>query len=190
MPGARPVRSLVDAKLVRGAYWVEEISILQFLPLRVMPHLHAIIDGEWSSAAQEHLTASLTAFENPNRDPLVLVPSIQALEITSQRQLFNRIQYMFKPINIVAPYRNAWPVASAQERELAMRLNGELRNFVDGYSTITFERDKIYSKGTLTARSPRFIGVRAALRDTQRDLVQEVARSPEEFYQGGVAESQ
>ena len=46
------VRSLVDSGFVQGAHWVEEIQVLSFLPLGVIPHIHAVLDGDWSAAAR------------------------------------------------------------------------------------------------------------------------------------------
>ena len=38
--------SLIEQELIRGAFWVEEIKLLSLLPLRVMPHVHALVDAD------------------------------------------------------------------------------------------------------------------------------------------------
>lgn len=178
------LRSLVDSGFVRGAHWVEEIQVLRFLPSAVLPHIHAVLDGDWSEGAEDHLLQTLGNFRNPDDQPLPLLPSLSCQRIPTVHDFCRCLKYLFKPLDLVQPYRSAWPTAEAEDRGLASRLNRELRDFAEGYNVVMYERDRIGAKGTLSAKNSRFLGVRAAQRDEEREFVRQVEREAAEFRPG------
>jgi hypothetical protein len=163
---------------------VEEIQVLRFLPSAVIPHLHAVLDGDWSQEAEEHLLQILGNFRNAHDQPLPLLPSLSCQRIPTIQDLCRCLKYQFKPLDLVRPYQSAWPEAEAEDRALASPLNRELRDFAEGYNVVMYERDRIGAKGTLSAKNRRFIGIRAAQREGERDFVRQIEGEAAEFRAG------
>lgn len=164
--GSRAIRNLVNKGEIDGAFWVEEIAVINFLPLRVQPHAHAIVDSELSIA---RLTALFRKASRIRRSPRP--PSIDVQELGTAKQLGHQIQYLVKPINLYGRYREVFDNFG---RRNARELNNELYDFVHGFPEAAKGRRKIDSRGTLDPRSPRFIGIKENRLSRQREVVERI----------------
>lgn len=181
------IRRLVGRRLVSGAFFVEEIKIIDFLPLRVLPHAHAILcsevgngrledelhdlirNGGLREACRDHRLA--IAFRD---EGLNIPPSIQVRPIRSPRGLGQAINYMVKPIDLSTRYDLRWEFMETN----AMALNNELTEFVTGVSSLTENRRMIATLGNLDTRSPAFIGIPTPRLVDHREEVQAIMQGP------------
>ena len=178
--GKHVLRHATDTRSIQGVFWREELAILNFLPLTVMPHVHAVVvadhlDGDNIKEMQDHATELLGTTGHP------MVPDFEFEPITSQRSLLDRLRYTMKTMDIVRPYQNAWPRAEENHRARARDLNSELRDLVTGYPWITYQRRHVARKGLLHPNHPGYVGVPLADRDDYRELVDEVASREVEY---------
>jgi hypothetical protein len=72
--------------------------------------------------------------------------------IKSEESLKGRLEYMFKPIDLLEAYQSGWLQVAEPERELACQLNSNLREFVDGLHEVGKDRRRIRGKGNLHLR--------------------------------------
>ena len=172
----------VDSKLVKGAHWTEEIAILSFLPLRVMPHIHAIVDADTFGEEQiDQLNQTLTTRHREEKEPLELMPDIDVRPINSERSLLDRVRYLYKPINIAPKYEAAWTVAEDNNRARAWELNSEAREFAAGIFDVRKMRFRMYSKGTLNPKAKVFIGIKRADWEEQAEYLRTLQSQPPEY---------
>ena len=173
------LRGALADRSIQGAFWSEELAILRFLPLHVMPHTHALI---LSDSLSEHfgedlaqaMSRNLAGLENP------MVPDVDVQPVLTPRSLYDRVCYMFKPINIVRPYDTAWPLASADQRAGAWKINSQLRVFLTGHTQLgaressTGRRKKVERIGLLHPQKHGYLGIPPAERAEHRDYVDSV----------------
>lgn len=183
------LKELVKAGDVRGVYLAEELAVNSMLPVHVLPHVHCVIEadevGEDVVAKLQQLVSQhLAAFFKTT-----LVPNTKLEGIQSAHSLFHRLRYMFKPINFVKAYENAWPVAASYNRHLAQQLNNQMTDLVMGYSLATNRRNKMTGFGNLSAKTrSKFIGIKKANHDKHRDLVKRITELPPEYVDVGEVE--
>lgn len=148
---------MVNTKTFRGVFWTEELAVNSFLPTRVLPHVHAVVEAD-DIDAQKLAQAVCDHLEKALGDNH-LQPDIQHAPILSERSLKDRIGYMLKPINVLKAYRNAWEEALLDDRQLAPSLNSQATDLILGYSNVTTRRPKMIAKGSLDSKSKNFIGI-------------------------------
>jgi hypothetical protein len=176
------MQRLVVERTIRGAYWVEEISVGGFLPLRVKPHVHALVEADEVPLTNQDMQTWTATHQDSNSEPLTLVPSVKAQPIVSERMLLNTVEYLFKPIDLVRPYTTAWSQAVDHEsREGATELNNQASEFVGGFSRITYRRPKMRAKGVLDPRHSRFVGVQKDERNGYREYISTLRQSYDEW---------
>ena len=178
---------LVEAGLIDGAYWIEELAVNSFLQTRVLPHVHCIIDAfELTDTTIEILIDNVNEHLMKNLGPDFLLPDVKYSAIQDQRALFDRIGYMFNPMKLLKAYERAWVGASCHNRARVWELNSQLTDLIRGHSEITRRRPKMRAKGTLDSRTKGFIGVRKEDRSERdhQELINELKRHPAEFIQG------
>lgn len=180
------LQALQENKAVNGLHWTEELAVLSFLPLRVMPHVHAIVDAhEFGDEQVEQLRNHLTQWRNAYGEPLDLVPDIDVRPVSTPRSLLDRTRYLYKPINLSRPYDTAWANHIGDDRSRAWELNSQARELAAGIFEARKDRNRMYSKGTLNPRAKEFIGIPKANAANYsqyiRDLQQEPAEYPEEL---------
>jgi hypothetical protein len=176
--------ALLNEGLINGVYWVEELAVNSFLPTRVLPHIHAIIDAlELTDNTLAILKDRVCEHLAKTLGPDFLQPNIKTTAIQDEKGLFDRIGYMLKPLKLVRAYERAWAAASIHNRRKVWELNSELTDLIKGHSEITRMRPKMKSKGTLNPKSKGFIGVRKADRGDgdNQDLINELKKQPVEF---------
>ncbi len=178
--GNTAIQNLVSQQLIRGACWVEEFKALQFLPLLVMPHVHALVEAdEVGTAALDAVTQALTRYRNEQHEPLALTPNLHVKRLNSQKALFDTIQYLFKPLDLLEAYQSAWPRVAAHGRSEAWQLNSQTRDLSLGVQEITKKRMQLRTKGNLNANHREYIGVPRAERGRHRRLLNEVRETVE-----------
>ena len=88
-----------------------------------------------------------------------LKPDLDVRPIKSEEGLKGRLEYMFKPINLLEAYRSGWLQVEEPERELACQLNSNLREFVDALHEVGKDRRRIRCKGNLHSHHKQHLGV-------------------------------
>lgn len=176
---------LVKEGLIDGAYWVEELAINSMMPTRVLPHVHAIIDGqEMNDGLLQDLKTRVMEYLEAQLGEDCLKPNTKLDQISDQKSLFDRIGYIHKPVKLVKPYQLAWPRASFHDRAIAWRLNSQATDLVRGHAEITRRRCKMTARGTLDPRrKARFIGTPKLdhTKKPHQTLINELARQPAEY---------
>ena len=180
--------ALVEEGLIDGAYWTEELAVNSFLPTRVLPHIHAIIDAaEFTDSTLEILKERIAEYLPKQVGPDFLPPDVKVSAVQDEKTLFDTIGYMLKPMKLVRAYERAWPAASFNNRARAWELNSELTDLIKGHSQILRRRPKMRAKGTLNPRAKIFIGVRKKdhCKQAHQELINELKRQPAAFIQAG-----
>jgi hypothetical protein len=140
---------LVEVGRAEGALWVEEVAVLQFLPLRIIPHAHAVVVADDLTQEDKALLAQRMRGAVVKGRRLGCEPNIQARRISNEKDLNYTLGYMAKPIEIATPYAAAWQVHVADHPVLAYRLNEEATTFCEGLLEATFDRDRFRRIGRL-----------------------------------------
>ena len=188
----------LENNTVRGIYWTEELAVNSFCPTRVLPHVHAVVDAdELNEAALEQVQESVNAHMAKVVGVDHLQPDLDVEEIGTQRNLMNRIGYMFKPLKLVRPYRNAWAGACLHHRAGAQQLNNAATDLVLGFSQVSrmlphpvlgYEkaksgRNKMQARGTLDPkRRKNFIGKHKDQHKHYKRLLRELREEAAEEY--------
>ena len=81
------------------------------------------------------------------------------------------MSFLGKPLDLVKPYREAWPLAAAQNRRRASELNAEVNEFLDAFSAFVADTRQVRYTGTLHHASGHTLRTRPAQRRLERDLV-------------------
>ena len=162
----------VRTGVVRGVFWCEELAVNSFLPAKVLPHVHALVDADEITAGQvQELLEAVSAYLQKTVEDEPLQPNVRIAAVESDRSLLDHVGYMVKPLNTVKAYEQAWPAASFHNRHLAQQLNSQATDVVVGYSHVTTRRKKVNAKGSLDWRTKGFIGITKAEHRFYRDEV-------------------
>lgn len=167
---------------VEGVHWTEELAVLSFLPLQVMPHVHALVDArDFGDEQAGLLLLRLSNWRNASGEGLALAPDIDIRPISTQRSLLDRLRYLYKPIQLARAYENAWGDHLDDSRSRAWELNSQARELAAGIFDVRKRRNRMNSEGTLNPRAKGFIGVAKAERAAQSDLIRELQQQPAEY---------
>ncbi len=179
------LQHLLDLHRVRGLHWTEELAIRSFLPLRVLPHVHAVVDADtFGEEDLAQLQQRMLAWRSHEGEALPREPDLDVRPIRTERSLFDRIRYLYKPLDLVPKYESAWPLASQNDRARAWELNSQVRELAAGIFQIRKDRQRMNSKGSLNPKDKRFIGIkkdeRAGYADHLRQLQAQEPEYPDE----------
>ena len=169
------LKAAVDEKLLKGAYWTEELSVQSFLPNKVLPHVHALVDADdicqnTLDYLEELMTKALGRVEL-HGDGLQLTPNILVQATSTECRFLHTIKYLFKTLEILPKYQLAWKEVEETGRSVAVSLNSAVREFLDLHFELTNGRDRKYAKGNLHPQSAAFIGVKKCNRKDFREYV-------------------
>ena len=169
------LRELVGLKLIRGAFWTEELAVNSIAPVHVLPHSHALIEAdcvndEALAKLRESVSRNLKAVVGPDHLNL----NLHLKPLNSQRTLLSHLQYQIKPIQIVKPYDLAWYRNVDTERNGAVEINSQTTDLILGYSCATKRRNKINYAGNLSPKTKAFIGTKPKEMKDARRVVSEV----------------
>jgi len=169
---------------VRGMLISDEISVRQFLPIRINPHVHAILDADDPLHFYEALKPVIDAFLTKHAPGYTLQASVNMRVITSQNSLKSALQYLVKPIQIKIPYRTAWDGKVVNGLGRAWALNSEVKDFVR-YTNYVSHTPRLIQHikryGSLSANSSNYIGTPEARRNDHWDKIKSVSLSDDEW---------
>ena len=161
--------------LVRGVFWTEELAVNSISPVRVLPHIHAIIESnELSNGVVQSIQDLVMHNLRASLGPDFILPNIQTKHLNTQRKLLSHTRYLLKPIKIVRAYESAWTRAVLNDRAGAVGLNSETTDLVLGYSSATTDRTKINYAGNLSPKTKSYIGTKESERDDAKEVVAQV----------------
>jgi len=167
------ISHLYSEDLIDGFYSVNELVIHQFLPLRIVPHGHAIIDTDAFTA--DHL-AAINEYIAQHHPDLSLQPSIDVKRIRTRDDFFRTIGYCNKAIDLTGPYQTAIAFMGLSRKESMPALNREMREFLEGIPVITHGRKKILRRGTMSPQcTTRYIG--ATVKQRKKSLRNPLAQT-------------
>jgi hypothetical protein len=175
------LQSLVGSGDVRGVFWTEELAVNSMFPVKVLPHVHCVIEAD---GVDEDVQAKLNQLVTQHLAGVLeehLMPNLRIARISSDRSLFHHIRYTVKPIKLLKAYDLAWLRAVAHNRHWAQQLNSQFTDLVLGYSQVTTDRDKINTKGNLKPGTKNFIGVLVRNHDEHQELLQRISEGPHEY---------
>lgn len=151
--------SLWASKDINGFYLVDELAINSMLPVRALPHVHAIVEAGWFEDEQiEKLSAAVeTGIASAHEENLK--PDIKVSPILSAGSLMSVLRYMHKPLSMTTAYASAWARHCSDTRDRATELNSQATDIVMGFAEVTKGRNKMSAKGTLNPKDKSFIGI-------------------------------
>lgn len=154
----------------KGASTIVEIAVADFLPLSVIPHIHALVQAD--SVDQEDLLKleELIFMASPDLlSGLNCAPRIHIRKIASQADLYRVLNYLRKPILIGRHYRNAWDQKVLTGDFEASELNEELSQLVYGVD-LAFQQNLIVKRfGALNSNHPQYWGLSRVQRIDRAD---------------------
>lgn len=176
--------SWVERQSVRGVFWTEELAVNDLLDMRILPHVHCILEAD--DIGEEELQQFSADLEQRLLGMLgtdYLKPDLELKPIATARSLMNRIGYMIKPFNILTPYRKDWDQEGCHyDRHLAQRLNNNATEMVNAYSSASNNRKKLNFKGNLDSKTKGYIGISTDdLDDYREELARIRAESTERY---------
>lgn len=148
----------------RGALWVDELAVNRFLPLRVLPHAHAIIDADTiSQDTLDELSEAVASYTRSEDLPaeILLKPRLRLKRIDSEYEFQKVLSYLTKAVNVVKPYSTAWWLEVANDRSKGFALNKEARELLEtvpGLIRLIEGNKRKWAKGTLDPHTTSYIG--------------------------------
>jgi hypothetical protein len=177
------LRTMVNEGFFAGAFVYEAVEIHSYFPcVLVVPHIHMVIVADAISSAVMSLFRELVQSYHGqiwNRkkrryedDPewrvrLPVRPSTRTYLIDEVEDYCNILNYLVLPVDIVTPYRAAWPLAEANRRESAILLNQNVTEALFGWALSMDNRDGHYYRGAMHHKSGSFVGVSKCIRETK-----------------------
>ena len=152
------VRILHQDHHIQGAILREEIKINSIAPIRVLPHLHAIVSQpDIGEGTIEGLAESVQSYLEEQGEELALPPSIQFKPLPTEDDVEKVWFYIYKPILFYEAYNAKWnDNATALVKE---RINRSMREAIEAVINIPFGRRQIHYLGNMRSTRRDFIGV-------------------------------
>ena len=154
------IKKLLAENLIDGAYFVHEMSIRSFLPLRVVPHTHAIVScGSFPREVIKYLGELIA-----DCPEIELTPSINVRLIDSRADMSSMLKYVTKATDLSTAYNSA--ITQLNEcGEKPRDLNCEMKDFLDSFGAASGHFKKIVRIGNMMSQRNSFIGARGDERD-------------------------
>jgi hypothetical protein len=177
------IRTMVNERYFEGAFVYEAIEMHSYFPcVLVVPHVHMVIVADAISSAVMAMFRELVqsyrgqVWNRKKRryedDPewrvrLPVQPTTRTYSIDEMADYCNILNYLVLPVDVVTPYRAAWPLAKANFREFASLLNQNVTEALFGWASSMDKRDGHYYRGAMHHRSRSFVGVKKSIRETK-----------------------
>ena len=174
------IKHLISIGLIKGAYWTEEIALIELLPCRVLPHVHCLFDCEEFSIDTIRIMKLKVNEYLTTRIPDSLIPNVKVSGIDNKKHLYNKIGYMLKPLRLVTQYEKAWNLSG--DNRAKFQLNTQMTDFINGHSEVMRMRPKMKSLGTLNPKSKNFIGTHRKDKDNH-DIIQLINEMKAQSYE-------
>jgi hypothetical protein len=158
------IKHLRNEHIILGAFFVEELFLRGFLPLRVLPHVHCVLhvasgEEQIAQVIRDETSTFLLEHRGPGGAPLALLPSVESRCIRTERRFANALQYLTKSVDLIGPYNSAVATAPSFDDSIAT-LNRELRGFLTSWVGVTQGRQAIRRIGTMHQASKEYIGTK------------------------------
>lgn len=161
--------SRVNKTAISGFYMSDEVSVRQFLPLEICPHLHGVIDAtDLDDTTINELQQYINTLLELVDAPASLETSVRIRRINTQSSLKSALRYLIKPINLNPRYRMDWQRMVTTGERPAWQINNEVRDFINGVSLISHYPKSIrhiQGFGSMNAKNSEYIGVPRARRN-------------------------
>lgn len=159
----RALKAMIASEAWSGAFWVNEVAIVNVAPLRVLPHAHAVVHSDQITPEQiNELSALISGYIGTGDEPveIALTPSIKHELIVDEESFEKAIRYLHKPINLYEHYERAWDAMLSGADLTAQHINRSMRDFVEGIPVVTtgFHRSH-YAGSCMSQKKWQFIGV-------------------------------
>jgi hypothetical protein len=156
------VRELRKDRHLDGAIIREEMKFNSIDPIRVLPHIHAIIpQGELSEVAIQELTDFIQSYEDADGGTIDLQPSIRFKPLLTEVDFEKVWFYIYKPTLFFSAYYARWNDLASPE--VKQRINRSAREAIEAAINIPFQRRQIHYLGNMrSAQHDSFIGVAAS----------------------------
>ena len=169
------LRSLTASGSIRGAYWVHELSVRQYLPTRVQAHTHAVIHAD--RFTQETLDAFcplVRNFRSETFDGMELTPSLMVKPIPTKADFYRVLGYCTKALDLSDAYNSAFTRVVNRTRSRIPELNRSFKDFIEEYPAVMRGIPRIGRCGTMMVQRKDFVGARKpdreqALKDIFRE---------------------
>ena len=170
---------------IKGFYSSDEVSVRQFLPLRINPHVHAILDADdLDPQVIDDLESVFDQVLEIIAPGCGLTSSVNLRHIVSKEALKSALRYLIKPISLQNQYRTAWTVKVEAGSHPSWQLNNEVRDFITGVSYVShypkFMRH-LKAYGSMAGSSDNFIGVLASRRNDYWDEVKAISLTDDQW---------
>jgi hypothetical protein len=172
---------LVKGRVIEGAIHVEELAIRSFLPCKVLPHAHVVVQGE--ALGQDTLAELARQVDQEIQAvsaELLLACDFKIKPLKDEGQFYNTLGYVLKPMDLSTPYRSAWIAKCQEDSRKAVELNSESRDVIQGVSTLFKMRKGIKYLGNLYSNSEDFIGTP---QEAKPKRIRKIALSPHQKMQ-------
>lgn len=136
----RIISEIKKKKGIRGALISDEVIVSRFLPLRILPHCHAIID------ADDFDQESAAGLSEITQEFIGLPVSLKWRRIPTINDFKSAIGYLYKPMDFHSKYDSAYEDFIDTGIREPYELNNEVYNVLDGIPYILHEQG--FSRGT------------------------------------------
>ena len=152
------VRQLRKSGYIQGAILREEIKINSIAPIRVLPHLHAIVSSpDVSDGVIDELGFDVYSYLDTDGDGVALLPSIRFQPLLTEDD-FERVWfYIYKPTLFYDAYLGKWNDDATPQAKSC--LNRSMHEAIDATIHIPFRRRQIHYLGNMRSSNRDFIGV-------------------------------
>ena len=152
------VRQLNKAGYIQGAILREEIAINSIAPIRVLPHLHAIVSSpDVSDGVIDELGFDVYSYLDAQGEGVELLPSIRIQPLLTEDD-FERVWfYIYKPTLFYDAYLAKWNDDATPQAKGC--LNRSMHEAIDATIHIPFRRRQIHYLGNMRSSNRDFIGV-------------------------------
>ena len=150
------LKSLQKIGAIRGYFSVREVSVPQFLPLRVLPHLHILLDADaYDQEMPDEIEAVLDSFLEKRGSE---VRSDVKLKLIDDRTYYqNTIKYFFKPMDIHTKYKLAIDTQVSVNPNRIVALNSESKDLAVGMMSLHTHAKGVKQSGSLHPLSETYI---------------------------------
>jgi len=152
------LKNLYKTGHIGGAISREEIKINSIAPIRILPHLHAIVsEQDITEAVMDELQFDVHSYLEALEPDSSLVPSIDFKPIPTEKDFETVWHYIYKPTNLYEAYETQWrDDATPSEKEA---LNSSIYDTINAVIQIPHGRRQINYVGHMRSNNRDFIGI-------------------------------
>ena len=155
------LRGLRKDGCIQGAIVREELSINSIAPIRVLPHVHAIVSyPDITSTVIDALIFDVHHALEASGEDNPLHPSIDFKPLVAEADFHRVWEYVYKPTLFYSAYDAKWDDDAPPQAKAI--LNHSMRDAIDAAIHIPYMRRQTHYLGNMRSASRDFIGVTQA----------------------------